>query len=160
MLKKSRSILVTVIIASAIPLPSLAQDAVRRGCVASADFFAREDTLRIRNQGTSSTREAPANLAVEVVSQSGEVRGKPVIISLPKKQTISLTINEIYQQAGLSWRPSSVPDLLEIIETDSNYLTHELQAVALYTATKEYPSPNRATPLLFTCAHDPAGLLE
>ena len=139
----------------ALPYSVLAANEVKRGCVASADVFAKEDTLRIRNQGTSSTRETPANVAIEIVAQTGQVRGKPLVISLPKKETVSLTINEIYQQAGVSWKPSANPDLMEVIETDRNYLTHELQAVVLYTGSKAFPSPNRATPILFTCSHDP-----
>lgn len=141
---------------SCLSHPVLAVSEVKRGCVASADVFAREDTLRVRNQGTSSTRETPANLAIEIVAQTGQVRGSPLVISLPKKETVSLTINEIYQQAGVSWKPSANPDLMEVIETDSNYLTHELQAVVLYTGSRAFPSPNRATPLIFTCSHDPS----
>ena len=143
-----------------MPHAALSVNEVKRGCVATADVFAREDTLRIRNQGTSSTRESTANLAIEIVAQTGQVRGKPLVISLPKKETISLTISEIYQQAGISWKPSATPDLMEVIETDSNYLTHEIQAVVLYTGSRAFPSPNRATPLLFTCSHDPSSLLR
>ena len=133
---------------------SMAAGDIKRGCVATADVFAKEDTIRVSNQGTSSTPENEANVAFIIITQSGGTRGKPVIISLSKKSALSITIEDIYRKAGATWPFSSTPDLIEVIETDSNLITHELQAVILYTATRQFPNPNRATPLIFTCSHE------
>ena len=119
-------------------------------CIATADLGALnwKGTVRVTHQTQPNAGVVTGNLCLQVVNPHGDVLGTtPLCPTLGLNQSVTYSIHEIYEQTHVPFLMSTLsPNLLQVVETDGNMYSHDMQAT--------YGDPLSATkrvPLLFTC---------